>query len=75
MDLSDGGALRDGEIQCSVLASTDWVVFVAEFVEGLVVDPYVLGELELAHQVSADDERGDSAFDPSSGAPSGSAGP
>ena len=31
----------------------------AEYVEGLVVDPDVLGELELAHQARADGERGD----------------
>ena len=35
------------------------IVLVAEFVEGLVVDPDVLGELELAHQARTDDERGD----------------
>jgi hypothetical protein len=34
-------------------------VIVAEFVEGFVVDPNVLGELELAHQAGADDERRD----------------
>ena len=53
------GSLGDREIQCAVLGSADRVVLVAEFVEGLVVDPHVLGELELADQVGADDERGD----------------
>ena len=57
------GAFRDGEIQCAVLGSADGVVLVAEFVEGLVVDPHVLGELELPDQVGADDERGDAALD------------
>jgi hypothetical protein len=36
-------------------------VLVAEFVDRLVVDPHVLGELELTHQVYADDERSDAA--------------
>src|SRR6478735_1198615 len=52
-------AVGDGEIQCAVLGAADRVVLVAEFVEGLVVDPDVLGELELAHQAGTDDERGD----------------
>src|SRR3954470_14451806 len=51
-----------GEVQHAVLGTTDRVVLVAEFVEGLVVDPDVLGELELADQVGADDERGDAAI-------------
>src|SRR5262245_13003946 len=41
----------DGEIQRAVLGAADRVVLVAEFVEGLVVDPDVLGEFELANQV------------------------
>ena len=57
-------AVGDGEIQCAVLGADDRVVLVAEFVEGLVVDPDVLGELELADQVGADDERGDAAVRP-----------
>ena len=57
------GRLGDGEVQGAVLGAADRVVLVAEFVEGLVVDPDVLGELELAHQARADDERGDAAVD------------
>ena len=37
-------------------------MLVAEFVEGAVVDPHVLGELELTDQAGADDERGDAAI-------------
>ena len=58
------GSLRDGEVEGAVLGAADRVVFVAEFVECLVVDPHVLGELELADQVGADDERGDAAVHP-----------
>src|SRR6202011_4568531 len=42
----------------------DWVALIAEFMEGFVVHPYVLCELELADQASADHERGDAALGP-----------
>src|SRR3954469_5222322 len=54
-------SLGNGEIEGSVLRSADRVVLVAWFLERLVVDPYVLRELELAHQVGTDDERSDAA--------------
>src|SRR4051812_4310329 len=57
------GPFGDGEIQCAVLASTNRVVLVSEFVECLVIDPDVLGELELPDQVGADDESGDATVD------------
>src|SRR6476620_12418721 len=56
--------LRHGEVQGAVLCSNDRVVFAAEFVESLVVDPHVLRELELANEVGADDECGDAAVNP-----------
>ena len=37
-------------------------MLVAELVEGAVVDPHVLGELELTDQAGANDERGDAAI-------------
>jgi hypothetical protein len=57
-------ALRDGELHRAVLGAADRVAFVAEFVECLVVDPHVLRELELTHEVGADDDGGDAAVDP-----------
>ena len=63
VDLADR-PLGDLEVQCAVLGSADRVVLVAEFVEGAVVDPDVLRELELTDQAGADDERGDAAVHP-----------
>ena len=46
------------------MVADDRVALVAELVEILVVDPDVLGELELAHEAGADDEGGDAALRP-----------
>ncbi len=53
---SDRAAGGNGEFQRAVLDSADRVVLVVEFVEGLVVDPDVLCELELPDQAGTDDE-------------------
>src|SRR4051794_3810735 len=45
------GSFGYGEIECAVLSSADRIMLVAELMEGFVVDPHVLGELELADQV------------------------
>src|SRR6476620_1534492 len=68
-------SVGDGEIQGAVLGAADRVVLVAEFVEGLVVDPDVLGELELADQARTDDERGDAPVHPVVGSTVGQRGP
>src|SRR3546814_16910396 len=47
----------------AVLGAADRIVFVAQLVEGFVVDPDVLRELELAHQIRTDDEGRDTALD------------
>src|SRR3954467_11042802 len=57
------GSFRYGEIECGVLSSADRIMLVAELIEGFVVDPHVLGELELADQVGADDEGRNAAVD------------
>ena len=54
--------IRNRVVQCAVLVPDDGVAFIAKFVERLVVDPHILGELELAHQAGANDERGDTAL-------------
>src|SRR6202048_3193461 len=51
-------------LQRAVLRPADRVPLIAEFVERPVVDPDVLGELELAYQAGADDERCDAAVHP-----------
>src|SRR6476646_5897916 len=56
-------SLRDLEFECPVLRADDRIALVAELVEGLVIDPYVLRELELANQACTDHERRDPAFD------------
>ena len=48
----------------AVLGAADGVAFVAQFVEGRIVDPHVLRELELTNQAGADDECGDAAVHP-----------
>ena len=53
----------------------DRVVFVVELVEFLVVDPHVLRELELTQQSAQMMNAAMPRSTPSSGAPSGSAGP
>src|SRR3954447_6294496 len=55
-------SLRDLELECTVLRADDRIALVAELVKGLVIDPHVLRELELANQARTDHERGDPAF-------------
>ena len=55
--------LGDREIHCAVLGSADRIVLVTQLVEGAVVDPDVLRELELPDQAGANDECGDTALD------------
>src|ERR671921_880624 len=44
-----------GEVRRAVLGAADRIALVVEFMESLVVDPHVLCEFELTHQVCADD--------------------
>src|SRR5580700_4104807 len=55
-------ALRDFVFERAVLSANDRVAFVAEFMEVVVVHPYVLCELELADEARADHEGSDAAF-------------
>ena len=50
-------------LQGSVLRPDDRIALVPQLVKVLVVDPHVLGELELTDETGADHERGDPPFD------------
>src|SRR5215207_5824155 len=49
--------LRNLVLQCSILRPDDRIALIPELVKVLVVDPYVLGELELPDETGADHER------------------
>src|SRR6202048_956722 len=63
-DLFADWAFWHFEFERAVLVADDWVALIAQFMEGFVVHPYVLCELELADEARADHERGNATLGP-----------
>src|SRR5947209_19395315 len=54
--------LRDFEFQRAVVGADDRIAFVAELMEGPVIGPHILGELELPDETDASHECSNATF-------------